>query len=69
LSTPEQEEGPFYIALAQIRRNIVEDRPGVPLSLAHRGRRRCLRADRDAAVDVWHCDALGVDGERDWWAD
>ncbi|HEX5928027.1 MAG TPA: intradiol ring-cleavage dioxygenase [Solirubrobacterales bacterium] len=59
--TPEQEEGPFYIDLAQVRRNIVEDRPGVPLALAL----TVVDADTcepvpDAAVDIWHCDALGV---------
>lgn len=59
--TPEQEEGPFYIDLAQVRRDIVEDRPGVPLALAL----RVIDAEtceplRDAAVDIWHCDALGV---------
>jgi hypothetical protein len=32
--TPEQEEGPFYIDLAQVRQDIVENRPGVPLALA-----------------------------------
>jgi len=59
--TPEQEEGPFYIDLAQVRRDIVENRPGVPLALA------LIVVDsdtcepiHDAAVDVWHCDALGV---------
>jgi protocatechuate 3,4-dioxygenase beta subunit len=59
--TPEQEEGPFYIDLAQVRRDIVEDRPGVPLALAV----TVVDAEtcepiRDAAVDIWHCDALGV---------
>ncbi len=59
--TPEQEEGPFYIDLARVRRDIVEDRPGVPLALAI----TVIDAStcepiRDAAVDVWHCDALGV---------
>lgn len=59
--TPEQEEGPFYIDLARVRRNIVEDRSGVPLALAL----SVVDSDtckpiRDAAVDVWHCDALGV---------
>lgn len=59
--TPEQEEGPFYIDLAQVRKDIVEDRPGVPLALAL----TVLDANtckpiRDAAVDIWHCDALGV---------
>lgn len=59
--TPEQEEGPFYIDLARVRRDIVEDRPGVPLALAL----TVVDAEScepipDAAVDVWHCDALGV---------
>jgi protocatechuate 3,4-dioxygenase beta subunit len=59
--TPEQDEGPFYIDLAQVRRDVVEDRPGVPLALAV----TVIDANtcepiRDAAVDVWHCDALGT---------
>jgi protocatechuate 3,4-dioxygenase beta subunit len=59
--TPEQEEGPFYIDLAQVRKDIVEDRLGVPLALAL----TVVDSDtcepiRDAAVDIWHCDALGV---------
>jgi protocatechuate 3,4-dioxygenase beta subunit len=61
LLTPEQEEGPFYIDLAQVRQDIVENRPGVPLTLAL----TVVDSDtckplRDAAVDIWHCDALGV---------
>jgi protocatechuate 3,4-dioxygenase beta subunit len=59
--TPGQEEGPFYIDLAQVRQDIVENRPGVPLVLAL----TVVDSDtcepiRDAAVDIWHCDALGV---------
>jgi protocatechuate 3,4-dioxygenase beta subunit len=59
--TPEQEEGPFYIDLARVRRDIVEGRPGVPLALALTvvDSRSC-KPLRDAAVDVWHCDGLGV---------
>ncbi|HEX8689832.1 MAG TPA: intradiol ring-cleavage dioxygenase [Solirubrobacterales bacterium] len=59
--TPEQEEGPFYIDLAQVRRDIVENRPGVPLALALTviDSNTC-EPIRDAAVDIWHCDALGV---------
>jgi len=59
--TPEQDEGPFYVDFARVRRDIVEDRPGVPLSLAVTvvDSRTC-EPIRDAAVDVWHCDALGV---------
>ncbi|HEY3492379.1 MAG TPA: intradiol ring-cleavage dioxygenase [Solirubrobacterales bacterium] len=59
--TPEQDEGPFYIDLARVRRDIVEDRPGVPLALALTvvDASTC-EPIRDAAVDIWHCDALGV---------
>jgi protocatechuate 3,4-dioxygenase beta subunit len=59
--TPEQEEGPFYIDLAQVRQDIVENRPGVPLALALTvvDANTC-KPIRDAAVDVWHCDALGI---------
>lgn len=58
--TPEQDEGPFYIDLATVRRDIVEDRPGVPMALALTvvDANTC-KPIRDAAVDVWHCDALG----------
>lgn len=59
--TPEQDEGPFYIDLARVRRDITEGRPGVPLALAL----TVVDAEtcepiRDAAVDIWHCDALGL---------
>jgi protocatechuate 3,4-dioxygenase beta subunit len=59
--TPEQDEGPFYIDLAQVRGDIVEGRPGVPLALAVAvvDSNTC-RLIRNAAVDVWHCDALGA---------
>jgi protocatechuate 3,4-dioxygenase beta subunit len=65
--TPEQEEGPFYIDLAQVRKDIVEDRPGVPLALAL----TVVDSDacepiRDAAVDIWHCDALGAYSGESW---
>ena len=58
--TPEQEEGPFYVALQRIRSNIVGNRKGVPLIL------RITVIDsstckplRGAAVDVWQADAVG----------
>ncbi len=59
--TPEQDEGPFYIDLARVRRDIVENRHGVPLALALTvvDANTCEPL-RDAAVDVWHCDALGT---------
>jgi protocatechuate 3,4-dioxygenase beta subunit len=59
--TPAQEEGPFYVDLARVRQDIVEDRPGVPLALAvtivDAGDCQPIR---NAAVDIWHCDALGA---------
>src|SRR6266516_6016514 len=59
--TPEQTEGPYYIAGEKLRRNITEGRPGVPLLL----RLRVVDAStckpiKGAAVDVWHADAVGV---------
>jgi protocatechuate 3,4-dioxygenase beta subunit len=59
--TPEQDEGPFYIDLAQVRQNVVEDRVGVPLALALTvvDASTC-EPIRDAAVDIWHCDAQGL---------
>ncbi|GHO47371.1 intradiol ring-cleavage dioxygenase [Ktedonospora formicarum] len=53
-------EGPYYVALENIRSAITEDRTGIPLEL------RVTVVDattcgviKDAAVDIWHCDALG----------
>jgi protocatechuate 3,4-dioxygenase beta subunit len=59
--TPAQEEGPFYIDLGRVRRDISEDRSGVPLALAIAvvDASTC-EPIRDAAVDIWHCDALGL---------
>jgi protocatechuate 3,4-dioxygenase beta subunit len=59
--TPEQTEGPYYIAGEKLRRNITEGRPGVPLLL----RLRVVDASTcrpivGAAVDIWHADAIGV---------
>jgi protocatechuate 3,4-dioxygenase beta subunit len=57
----EQEVGPYYISGELLRSNIVENRPGIPLSL------RILLLDartckplHNAAIDIWHCDALGL---------
>lgn len=57
----EQEEGPYYIAYDQLRRDITEDKPGVPLKLrvALVDSRRCTPLP-NAALDLWHCDAGGV---------
>lgn len=57
----EQEVGPYYVADELVRSNIVEGKAGVPLSL------RIMMLDArtckplaNAAVDLWHCDAVGL---------
>jgi protocatechuate 3,4-dioxygenase beta subunit len=58
---PEQTEGPYYVDGVQVRRNVTEGRPGVALTL----RLTVLNVSsckpiRNAAVEIWHCDAGGV---------
>ena len=58
--TPEQEEGPFYIAAEQVRSDLIEDRAGVPVELTIRlvNASDCS-ALRAASVEIWSCDANG----------
>ena len=61
LLTPEQTEGPYYIANEKVRRDITEHRPGAPLAL----RLKVVDAStcrplEGALVEVWHCDAGGL---------
>jgi len=59
--TPELTEGPYYLDLDLVRRDITEGRPGVPFDLAVRVVDAASCEPREgAAVDVWHCDAEGV---------
>jgi protocatechuate 3,4-dioxygenase beta subunit len=59
--TAEQAEGPYYIDARLIRRDITEGKTGVPLRLGIRVRDVAGCAPiAGAAVDVWHCDALGI---------
>jgi len=58
---PEMTEGPYYVGDERVRRDITEGKAGVPLTL----RLRVLDVStckpiKGAAVDIWHCDALGV---------
>ena len=68
LLTPEVTEGPYYLDLDLVRSDITEGRPGMPFDLVV----KVVDADgckpiKDAAVDIWHCDAggaySGVEGE------
>src|SRR5882762_7719370 len=60
--TPEQIEGPFYLDKGSIREDISEGKPGVPLRIVIRvvGTSASCAPIPKAAVDVWHCDALGT---------
>jgi len=58
---PEQTEGPYYVDGAQVRRNVTEGKPGVALTL----RLTVVNVSscnsiKNAAVEIWHCDAGGV---------
>jgi protocatechuate 3,4-dioxygenase beta subunit len=59
--TPEVTEGPYYLDLDKVRSDITEGKDGTPLDL------KITVVDatgcapiKDAAIDVWHCDAVGV---------
>ncbi|MEU9319025.1 intradiol ring-cleavage dioxygenase [Streptomyces sp. NPDC048295] len=59
--TSETTEGPYYIDADKFRKDITEDKEGIPLTL----RLKVIDSDtckplRNAAVDIWHCDALGI---------
>ena len=58
--TPEQTTGPFYIDAGLVRQDITEDRSGAPLQLdiGIAGADTC-QPIANAAVDIWHGDALG----------
>jgi protocatechuate 3,4-dioxygenase beta subunit len=57
----EQEEGPYYVTAAKLRRVLTEDKSGVPMRLRVRvvNARTCAPLP-EAAFDIWHCDAEGV---------
>lgn len=65
---PELTEGPYYLDLDKVRRDITEGRPGIKLDLAvNVVEAGACEPIKDAAVDVWHCDAggeySGVEGD------
>jgi protocatechuate 3,4-dioxygenase beta subunit len=59
--TAEQEEGPFYVAVDDVRENIVLGQTGLPLELTITiiSSLTCKPLEH-AAVDIWHCNASGV---------
>jgi protocatechuate 3,4-dioxygenase beta subunit len=58
--TPELTEGPYYVANELVRQDITEGKAGVPLTLKITVQHStgCTPL-ANAAVDIWHCDALG----------
>jgi protocatechuate 3,4-dioxygenase beta subunit len=59
--TPEQTEGPYYIAGEKLRRNITDGHPGTPMQLrTFVVDATTCRPIKNAAVDIWHADAAGV---------
>src|SRR5215210_6610249 len=59
--TPEQTEGPYYIANEALRRNITDGRPGTTMWLrAFVVNASTCKPIKGAAVDIWHADAGGV---------
>jgi protocatechuate 3,4-dioxygenase beta subunit len=59
--TAEQEEGPYYLGLERIRKNITEGKSGLRLDLHLTivDSSTCKPIE-GVAVDIWHCDAVGV---------
>ncbi|MES5819308.1 intradiol ring-cleavage dioxygenase [Streptomyces sp. RG80] len=59
--TSETTEGPYYIDADKLRQDITEDKEGIPLVLNLKviDSETC-KPIRNAAVDIWHCDALGI---------
>jgi protocatechuate 3,4-dioxygenase beta subunit len=57
----EQEIGPYYVDKESVRADVTEGKPGVPLDLriALLDSRTCEPLG-NAAVDIWHCDAMGL---------
>lgn len=59
--TPQQTEGPYWFDARQVRRDITEGKPGVPLRLLLRvvSASTCLPIP-NALAEIWHADAAGI---------
>lgn len=65
--TAEETQGPYWFDVDSIRRDVREDREGMPMELALRVQDVSECTDDPAAgavanavVEIWHCDATGV---------
>lgn len=57
---PQQTAGPFYLDLDSLRQDITEGKAGAALRLEVLVQDQGCDPLKDLAVDLWHCDALGV---------
>lgn len=58
---PQETQGPYFLDLDMLRRDITEGRRGAPLGLALQVVNAASCAPlAGVVVDVWHCDAAGV---------
>jgi protocatechuate 3,4-dioxygenase beta subunit len=59
--TPEVTQGPYYLDLDKVRRNVTEGKHGLRLDLRIKvvDAKTC-KAHENAAVEIWHCDAGGT---------
>jgi protocatechuate 3,4-dioxygenase beta subunit len=58
--TPELTEGPYYLDDMMLREDITEGKAGVPLELTMLTvNAETCEPIANAAVEIWHCDALG----------
>ncbi|WP_417206407.1 intradiol ring-cleavage dioxygenase [Antarctobacter sp.] len=57
---PEVTEGPYYFDPDMVRRDITEDRDGIPMRLHLQVVNADCQPVAGARVDIWHCDARGI---------
>ncbi|KPK16494.1 MAG: hypothetical protein AMJ62_05305 [Myxococcales bacterium SG8_38] len=57
---PQQTEGPYYLDLDTLRRDITEGKAGASLEVVLQVQRADCTPLADVALDLWHCDAAGV---------
>jgi protocatechuate 3,4-dioxygenase beta subunit len=63
--TPEQEEGPYYVAVDKVRSDIIGGQKGLPfrLEITVINSRTC-KPLKNAAVDVWYANAAGLYSDK-----
>jgi protocatechuate 3,4-dioxygenase beta subunit len=63
--TAEQEEGPYYVDLLKVREDIIGAQAGLPFRMELRVvNSTTCKPVKNAAVDVWHCNAAGLYSDK-----